>query len=110
MNENTEIEQVDGSTLAEGLVTGLVYTLGYIILALVTAGLLAEVKIFQSLAIVIGGSTLFIGLAQLIYVVPLCISCRRNGKMAKLKGHIVWASVVLLLNGTCWASMGNFFR
>ncbi|SRR5579871_6662227 len=48
--------------------------------------------------VLIGG----IGLIQLVYVVPLYLSFKKQGKTETGKGLIIAASITALLNATCW--------
>lgn len=43
-----------------------------------------------------------IGIAQLIYVLPLCIWLRRRRLFSTMKGVITAAIITLLLNGSCF--------
>ncbi len=44
---------------------------------------------------------LFIGVAQLVYVIPAWIALRRAGARPAALGLVIGASVTFLLNGTC---------
>lgn len=107
MSDETEVRVGDDSTVKEGILEGFGFTIGHIVIGVAAFFVLFQIPLVQYLAVVLGGSVVFIGLAQLVYVIPLCISCRRSAEMAKMKGHIVWASLVLLLNGACWAAVGS---
>ena len=48
--------------------------------------------------VLIGG----IGLFQLLYVLPLYFSFKKQGKAETGKGLIIAASITALLNATCW--------
>ena len=43
-----------------------------------------------------------VGIIQLIYVLPLYFSFRKEGKTATAKGLVIAASITALLNATCW--------
>jgi hypothetical protein len=44
-----------------------------------------------------------LGLTQLVYIVPLILIARSNGRPGKVKGLIIAASITLLLNAACWS-------
>jgi len=44
----------------------------------------------------------FIGLSQLVYIIPLIIYFHRNGKRRTIQGLIIGAAVVFLLNASCF--------
>lgn len=50
-----------------------------------------------------------IGIAQLVYVVPLYIRWK-NTKPASAKGLIIGASIVALLNASCWGAFEAILR
>jgi hypothetical protein len=43
-----------------------------------------------------------LGILQLFYVVPRSLALRRQERWARMKGVIIGAVVVALLNGGCW--------
>lgn len=43
-----------------------------------------------------------IGLAQLAYILPICIYLMRKRKWNWIKGIIIGACITALLNGGCW--------
>jgi hypothetical protein len=43
-----------------------------------------------------------IGIVQLFYVVPRSLALRRQERWARMKGVIIGAVIVALLNGGCW--------
>jgi uncharacterized membrane protein YdbT with pleckstrin-like domain len=49
----------------------------------------------------------FIGIAQIFYVIPRAIWLHRHQKWSKMKGILVSAVIVLLLNGGCWLWIMN---
>ena len=51
-----------------------------------------------------------IGIAQLIYVIPLVIWLRRKRKWGLMKGVIIGAVLTALLNGGCWLLFSNMLR
>jgi hypothetical protein len=53
------------------------------------------------------GSVLFIGLVQLIYVVPGCIYLWKKNKPFA-QGVIIAAAIVFLLNSLCFGLISNF--
>lgn len=52
-----------------------------------------------------------IGVSQLLFVIPMIIVYVSNKQMQSLKGLLIMAGIVFLLNGGCWvwvaSSMGN---
>jgi ABC-type Fe3+-siderophore transport system permease subunit len=50
---------------------------------------------------------MFIGLSQLVYIIPAIIRYRRKGESETVKGLIAGASVTFLLNAAC---TGMFLR
>lgn len=50
----------------------------------------------------VGIFLMFIGLSQLIYVLPLIIYCHRKRRRRLLQGLIIGASIVFLLNASCF--------
>ncbi len=66
------------------------------------------VVLFHCIWIVFPTAVFFIGVAQLVYVVPLIIKCRKNKPM--LSGIGVAAGITFLLNSACWGMlMGTNF-
>ncbi len=43
-----------------------------------------------------------IGLSQLLYVIPIVISLKRQEKWGEMKGLIIGAVITFLLSGGCW--------
>jgi hypothetical protein len=53
--------------------------------------------------IVTGGiGLIFLGVLQLLYVVPIVFASRRSGRRGIATGLIIGASITFLLNATCW--------
>jgi hypothetical protein len=77
---------------------GIIFLLGYII-----GSILGGYTIF---GVWIGGSLGFF-LIQLLYVIPLVLRFKRQGKTARMKGVIIGAVITALLNGACFLS---FYR
>jgi hypothetical protein len=46
---------------------------------------------------------MFIGVGQLLYVVPLAYSTWKKQRKGFLKGLIIGASLTLMLNAACWS-------
>jgi hypothetical protein len=59
---------------------------------------IGDLRTLAAPIVLIGG----IGLVQLIYVVPLYLNRKTNGKAATAKGLVIAASITALLNATCW--------
>lgn len=51
-----------------------------------------------------------IGLTQLLFVVPLYLHFRKTGQKNTAKGLVIGASIVALLNVTCWAAVMSIIR
>jgi hypothetical protein len=52
----------------------------------------------------------FIGIVQLLYVIPLAIHLKRQQKVETMKGVIIGAVITILLNGGCWLWMIGYFN
>jgi hypothetical protein len=50
----------------------------------------------------------FIGVAQLVYIIPALIICRKNTGM--VQGLLIGAGITLLLNAACFGIMTASFR
>jgi hypothetical protein len=48
-----------------------------------------------------------IGLLQLLYVVPRSLVLRRQQRWSRMKGVIIGAVIVALLNGGCWVLLAR---
>jgi hypothetical protein len=48
---------------------------------------------------------IYIGLTQLLYLIPTCIYFSRRGQRALVQGLIIGAVLTALLNGGCFLSM-----
>jgi hypothetical protein len=48
-----------------------------------------------------------IGVSQLLWVGPLALMYRREGKTEAMKGVIIVSAVIALLNAACWGLMMN---
>lgn len=46
-------------------------------------------------------SLMFLGISQLLYILPAIVLCKRNKRDDYVKGLIVGASITFLLNATC---------
>ncbi len=51
---------------------------------------------------------LFIGVAQLVWMVPIVLVFRSKGETETVKGVVIVAAVVAILNASCWGLLGNF--
>jgi hypothetical protein len=47
----------------------------------------------------------FVGVAQLLYVVPLFVLARRRGRTRLAQGLAVRAGITVLLNAACWGTV-----
>jgi hypothetical protein len=59
-------------------------------------------SIWNTVASTILWSLMGLSVLQLIYVVPRSLSLKRQQRAARLKGVIVAAVLIALLNGGCW--------
>ena len=51
---------------------------------------------------------IFVGLSQLVYLIPAAVMQKRRGRPQAMKGIILVAAITLLLNATCTALvLGN---
>jgi hypothetical protein len=53
----------------------------------------------------VGGYGFF--LLQLLYVIPVILKLKRQGKVARMKGVIIGAVITALLNGACFLLLRN---
>ncbi len=58
----------------------------------------------------VGITVPFIGIVQLLYVIPLAIHLKRQQKVETMKGVIIGAVITLFLNGGCWLWMLGYFN
>ena len=58
----------------------------------------------QVVLLVVGGF-IWIGLSQLLYIVPAIIYFKRKGRPGVVKGLMIGASVTFLLNASCFGLM-----
>jgi phosphotransferase system glucose/maltose/N-acetylglucosamine-specific IIC component len=58
-------------------------------------------KVISALVGILLASLFFIGFAQLVYVIPVCIWLKRRQKRELMKGVIIGAVITPLLNGGC---------
>jgi Na+/proline symporter len=80
---------------------GLALTVG-LHLALVVAAVVIAVGGGDSGLIVAAAAVLFIGVSQLLYIVPAVVIARRRGRPGLAKGLIIGAALTFLLNSACW--------
>jgi hypothetical protein len=56
-------------------------------------------------------SLIFVGLSQLVYIIPAIVVYRREGRSGMVKGLIIVAAITFLLNAACtglfFASLSN---
>jgi hypothetical protein len=50
----------------------------------------------------------FVGITQLLWIVPMVLQFRRKGQPETAKGLVIVAALVALLNASCWGLLGNF--
>ncbi len=58
----------------------------------------------------VGITVPFIGIVQLLYVIPLAIHLKRQQKVETMKGVIIGAVITIFLNGGCWLWMLGYFN
>jgi hypothetical protein len=95
----------------EGIVSGIFLLIGLhiaavilgIIVLLIYISLVGNVGKDNYLGLLLIWSFLgFLGIAQLIYVIPAIFILRRRRNFTIVKGVIIGAVVTALLNGGCW--------
>jgi hypothetical protein len=89
-----------GNSVGNGFATVLLMTLVCLAAMIATPDGVANVAVFG-----FGG----IGLTQLLYVIPLYLLWK-DDKPASAKGLVIGASVVALLNASCWGAFFFIFR
>ena len=83
---------------------GLLYGFGATCLYAIAVGLLSWLLSrlhFLNVEFILG-SVLFVGAVQLLYVVPLFLYLRRADRPRTATGLVIAASIVALLNASCW--------
>lgn len=93
-----------GNSVGSGVGTVAVLSLGFIVLTLTLGANLPG-----GAGLVCVWSFWVIGLTQVLYVVPLYLRWRAV-KPAAGKGLIIGASIVALLNASCWGAFEAIFR
>jgi len=69
-------------------------------------GLLVAVAMMSS---VIGGSALGgFGIVQLLWLIPVWRSYRKQGKTENAKGVLLVVGITILLNAACWGSVRKY--
>jgi hypothetical protein len=58
------------------------------------------------LTIGIGAVLVFIGVSQLVYMIPAVLIARRRGRVALAQGLALGAALTFLLNAGCWGLIG----
>jgi hypothetical protein len=99
--QNEVLEIIRGILLLFGLhiLAGIaIFVLGYIIGAIFGN--------YTFLGVWIYGSYGFF-LLQLLYVIPLVLRLKRQGKVARMKGVIIGAVITALLNGACFLTFAR---
>ncbi|PSB04272.1 hypothetical protein [Merismopedia glauca] len=51
-----------------------------------------------------------IGIFQVLYIIPYAMKLKRDGQIAMMKGLIIGAVIVALLNSACWLSLTNAYK
>jgi hypothetical protein len=96
-----------------GIIKGIFIAFGLNIAAVISLVLLAGL-LGQILGNLIGTPTIFaiagIGIFQVLYIIPYGIMLKRQRQFAMMKGVIIGAVIVVLLNGACWLSVTSAYR
>lgn len=50
-----------------------------------------------------------IGIFQVVYIIPYSVKLKRDGNIGMMKGLIIGAVIVALLNGACWLSFSSLY-
>jgi hypothetical protein len=82
-----------------GLLLGWGLNLCQLFLGTVLFVFLMKSEQFMPVMVLVGG----IGLIQLLYILPLYFTFRRQGKTATATGLVIAASVTALINCACWS-------
>lgn len=89
------------------LVYGMMLTFGLHILIFGILGAIAStMSLYDSWFFVLLAPVIFIGLAQLIYVLPIVLILKRKEEFTMMKGVIIAGVITALLNGGCWLMVG----
>lgn len=98
------------------IVLGMLLVFGLHILAIAIGGLIGSVAISLSGTGTALGSAIsallvyalfFIGISQLVYILPIIFWLRRRQKWGLMKGVIIGAVLTALLNGGCWLLLSS---
>lgn len=106
MSQRNEIAQI---------ITGvLLLVVGHIFAITVLSTLTYLVYILGALTILpidilLAYAGFWIGISQLLYVIPLVIRLKQLQKWGMMKGVIIGAVITALLNGGCWLLVANSF-
>ena len=73
-------------------------------------GSIASAINLSNIAVLLAIALLGIGIAQLVYVVPMIIWLYRQRKWELMKGVIIGAVITALLNGGCWLLFASIWR
>lgn len=63
----------------------------------------------NELGIVLLYAFFFIGITQLLYVIPLGLWLRHIGRFDTMKGVVIGTVITMLLNGACFLSLAGSF-
>jgi hypothetical protein len=85
---------------------------GTIITILLNIGIMFGIIFFASMShlssffnLILSSLLYYIGLVQMTYILPICITLGRNRQWNWMKGIIIGACITALLNGGCWLLM-----
>jgi hypothetical protein len=81
-----------GGSILRGIAIGIAWTVAGLIgcALLVAAGGIGFIPLFG------------IGLAQALWMAPVAFSYKRRGEMETVKGMLIVAGLVFMLNASCW--------
>jgi hypothetical protein len=101
-------------TRNEGLdiFNGIVIAFGFNIIAgfflLLLAGILGQISAILTQFFLLAIAS--IGIFQVVYILPYALKLKREGQFGMMKGVIIGAVIVALLNGACWLSLTRAYK
>ncbi|MFH7027546.1 MAG: hypothetical protein ACHBN1_19630 [Heteroscytonema crispum UTEX LB 1556] len=94
------------------VLTGIFLVFGMHIAAIIIGSVLlylASVLAIFAMSQILLMAFIFIGVTQLLYVIPLVVILIRQRKWGLMKGVIIGTVITALLNGGCWIFFVNQF-
>lgn len=92
-----EVEEKSKGSIGAGLGLTLLF---HVVVVIVMFSILSTAPDEEGLAVV-AYPFMFMGLSQLVYMIPAILICRRRGSTETAKGMIIGASITFLLNAAC---------